>query len=58
MTKKSKGTHCFTLFIDRDTAVYSNFFAIKYIPQEILNKIKDKSISPNIFRIHSDGSVM
>ena len=27
------------------------FFGTKYIPQELLNKIKDESITHNIFRI-------
>ena len=28
------------------------------IPQEVLSKIKDKSITYNIFRIQDDGSIM
>ena len=56
--KKSKGTHWVSLFIDRDTAVYVDSFGIKYIPQDVLNKIRDKSISHNIFRIQSSDSVM
>ena len=49
--KKSKGTHCLSLLIDRNTAVYFDSFGIEYIPQEVLNKIRDKSIPRNIFRI-------
>ena len=33
-------------------------FGIKYIPQEVLNKIKDKSITHNIFRIQDNKSIM
>ena len=34
--KKSKGTHWVSLFIDRNTAAYFNFFRIEYIPPEVL----------------------
>ena len=33
-------------------------FGIEYIPQEILNKIKDKSTTQNIFRIQNNESIM
>ena len=32
-------------------------FDCKYIPQEIFNKTKDKSIAHNIFRIQYDDSI-
>ena len=47
----------FTIF-DRNTAVYFDSFGIEYIPQEVLNKIKDKSISRNKFRIQDNQSIM
>ena len=54
--KVSKGTHWLSLFIDKNTAVYFDSFRIGYIPQEVLNKIKDISFSCNIFRIQdNDG---
>ena len=37
-----KGTHWISLFIDRNTAVYFDSSGIEYIPQEVLNKIRDK----------------
>ena len=52
MTRKSKGTHWVSLFIDRSTAAYFNFFGIE------LNKIRDKSITHDIFRIQDDDSIM
>ena len=52
--KKSKGTHCILLFIDINTAVYFDSFGIEYIHLEILNKIGDKSITRNIFRIQDN----
>ena len=47
-----------SLFINTNTAAYFDSFGIEYIPQDGLNKIKDKSISHNIFRIQSVGPMM
>ena len=55
---QSKETHWVSLFIDRDTAVYLDCFGIEYIPQEVLSKIKDKSITYDIFRIQDDDFIM
>ena len=55
---KSKETHWFSLFIDRITAPYIESFGIEYIHEEVLNKIRDKSITHNIFRIQDNGSIM
>ena len=54
----SKSKRWDSLFIDRNTAVYFDSFGIEYIPQEVLNKIKDKSITHNIFRIQDIESIM
>ena len=56
--KNSKGTHWASLFIDKNTAAYFDSFGIEYIPQELLNKIRDKPITHNIFRIQENESVM
>ena len=56
--EKSKGKHRVSLFIDRNTAVYFDSFEIEYIPQEVLNNIKDKSITHTILRIQYDDSIM
>ena len=56
--KKSKGTHWISLFIDRNTTVYFDPFGTEYIPHEILNKISDKLIARNIFRIQDNDSIM
>ena len=58
LTNKAKGIHWVSLFIDRNTAVYFESFEIEYIPQKALNKIKDKSITHNIFRIQTDDFFM
>ena len=51
MTKKVKEHTGNSLFIDRNTTVYFDYFGIEYIPQKVLNKIRDKSITDNILRI-------
>ena len=56
--KNSKGTHWVALFANKNTAVYSDSFGIEYIPQEVLKRIKDKSITRNIFRIQDNDSIM
>ena len=52
--ENSKETHWVSLFIDKNTAVYFDSFRIECIPQEVLNEIKDKSITHNIFRIQDN----
>ena len=52
--KNSNGTYWVSLFVDNNLAVYFDSFGIEYIPQEVLNKIKDKSIAHNIFRIQDN----
>ena len=49
--KKSKGTDRVLLFIDRNTDEYFDSFRIEYIPQEILDKIRDKKTTHYIFKI-------
>ena len=43
--KKSKVTHWLSLFIEINTAVCFDSFGIEYIPQQVLQKIKVKSIT-------------
>ena len=56
--KQSKGTHWFSLSIDRNTTVCFDSFGIEYIPQESLNKIKYKYTAQNIFRIQDNDYIM
>ena len=55
--KKCKGTHWISLFIDRNTVVYFAYFRIEHIPQEVFSKIRDKSITRNIFRIQDNEAI-
>ena len=56
--KNSKGTYWVSLFINKNIAIYFDFFGIEYIPQEVLGKIKNKWVTPNIFRIHNNESII
>ena len=56
--KNSKEAYKVSLFIDRTLTVYFNSFGIEYIPLKSLNKIRDKSITRNIFRIQDNESIM
>ena len=49
--KQSEVRHWVSFFI-------LHSFGIDYIPQKVLRKIKDKSITHNIFRAQSDESIM
>ena len=46
------------MFIDRNTAAYFDSFGIEYVPQELLNKIKDKSVIHKMFRIKDIESLV
>ena len=56
--KNSTGTKWVSLFIDRNFAVYFDSFGIEYILPEVLNKIRNKSITHNIFKIQDNKSIM
>ena len=56
--KQSKGTHWVSLLIDRITSLYFDSCGIENIPKEVLNKIKDKSITGSIFRMQSDDFIL
>ena len=56
--KNSKETHWVSPFIDRYTALYFDSFGTEYIPLEVLNKIRKKSITHNIFRMQDNESIM
>ena len=50
--------HWVSLFIDRKAPGYFDYFGIQYILLEVLNKIRKKSITHNIFRIDDNESIM
>ena len=56
--EKSKLHNGFSLFIDRKTTACFYSFGIEYVPQDLLDKIKDISMTHNIFRTQFNDSVM
>ena len=56
--KQSKETHWVSLLIDRTTSLYFDSCGIENIQKEVLNKIKDKSITGSIFRMQSDDLIL
>ena len=56
--KNSKGTHWVSLFIHKNIVIYFDSFGIEYIPQDVLKKIRNKSITRSIFRVHGNESIM
>ena len=56
--KNSKGTYWVSLLIDKNAAVYFDSFGNEYIFIEALNKIRDKLIIHNIFRIENNEFIM
>ena len=55
--KNSKETYWILLFIDKNIAIYFDSFGSEYILKEVLNKIKDKSVTRNIFSIQNNESI-
>ena len=58
MTKKVKGQLVFHYLLIEIWLCTLILFGTEYIPQELSSKIKDRSITHNIFRIQDDDSVM
>ena len=42
----------------RDEVIYFDSFGVEYIPKEIMERIINKNIKSNIFRIQDDNSIM
>ena len=57
MTNKLKECD-FIVYWQKHSCICLDTFGIEYIPQEVLSKIKDKSITYIEFRTHSDDSIM
>ena len=49
--KQSKGIDWVSSFFDKNTDLYCQSFGNEYIPQGVSYRIKDKSITHNIFKI-------
>ena len=58
MTNKLKESIRFHYLLTEILLCTINSIGIEYIPNEVLSKIKDKSITHNIFRIYDDDSII
>ena len=58
MTKKVKELIGFHYLLADIRVSFFYSFGIEYIPKEVSNKIKDKSITYNIFSIQSNYSII
>ena len=56
MTKKVK-EHVALHYLLTKIQLYFDYFGVEYIPLESLNKIRNKSITHNVFRIQANGSI-
>ena len=56
--KNIKAIYWVSLFIDRNKARYFESWRIEYIPQELSNKIKGKSITYDILRTQDNKFIM
>ena len=56
--KQCKGIDWVSLFIDRNRGMYFESFGTDYIPQEVVNKVNNKSITHSIFRVQFDDPIV
>ena len=52
------GTHWIVIFMKNNEVIYFDSFGVEYIPKEIMEKIGNKNIKTNIFRIQDNSSIM
>ena len=55
---KNTGTHWVVIFVKKYEVIYIDSFGVEYIPKEIMERIKNKNIKTNIFRIQDNNAIM
>ena len=55
---KSTGTHWVVICVKKDEVIYFDSFGVEYIPKEITERIGNKNIKTNFFRVQSYDSIM
>ena len=55
---QSIGTHWVRLYVNSDNVTLFDSFGVEHIPKEIRKLIKNKNITPNIYRIQAYHSIM
>ena len=54
---ENTGTHWIVIFVKKDEVIYFDSFGVEYIPEEIMERIKNKNIKISIFRIQDNNSI-
>ena len=54
---ENTGTHWIVIFMKKDEVIYFDSFGVEYIPEEIMERIKNKNIKISIFRIQDNNSI-
>ena len=55
---RNTGTHWIVIFLKNNEVIYFDSFGVEHIPKEIIDKIGNKNIKSNIFRIQDNNSIM
>ena len=55
---ENTGTHWIVIFLKSNEVIYFDSFGVEYIPKEIMERIGNKNIKTNIFRIQDNNSIM
>ena len=52
------GTHWIALYCEQSEIIYFDSFGVEHVPKEVEKFIGHKNIKTNIFRNHSNNSIM
>ena len=55
---ENTGTHWVAIYVKKDELIYFDSFGVEHIPKEIMEKMKNKDINSNTFRIQDNNSIM
>ena len=55
---KNTGTQWIVIFAIKDEVIYFDSFGVEYIPKEIMEKIENRNIKTNVFRIQDNNPIM
>ena len=55
---ENTGTHWIVIFMKNNEVIYFDSFGVEYVPKEIMEKIGNRNIKTNIFRIQDNNSIM
>ena len=55
---KNTRTHWVVIFVKEDKVIYFDSFSVEYIPKDVMERMINKNIKTNIFRIQDNNSIM